>query len=364
VILGVDGSRAVGDLTGVGRNIVYLLRGWAGQDVPFDGIRVFTPAAIEDVPDDPRIDIEVLAGRGGGLLWQSTSLRRVAANVDVLLGHYSLPPGWSGRGVVYNLGILGGRHRLRGLRTQARARHFRESARRAEVVIANSESTKADLVRWYGLDPERVEVVWPGAAPEFRPMRPGDEEATADALERTLGVRNAPYLLFVGKLSARRNVPALIDAFGAVRETRPDLRLLIVGPNTAGVDVRAFGGVVRHVEFLDHDLLAPLYRGAQAFVLPTEQEGFSHTIPEAIASGCPVITVEHAALGDAGLRASVLVVPEPTPTLLAHAIERVLDDPELRARLVRAGLETARALTWDETARKTMAILAGVATRG
>jgi glycosyltransferase involved in cell wall biosynthesis len=364
VILGVDASRAVGDRTGVGRNVVYLLRGWAGQDAPFEHIRVFTPAPLDDVPADPRIGVEVLPGRGGGLLWQATSLRRAAADVDVLLGHYSLPPAWSGRGVVYNLGILGGRHRLHGLRTRARARHFRESARRAEVVIANSESTKADLVRFYGLDPEQVEVVWPGAAPEFRPARPGDEEATADALERTLGVRDAPFLLFVGKLSARRNVPALIDAFVAVRESHPDLRLLFVGPNTAGVEIRDLGGAVRHIEFLDHDLLAPLYRGARAFVLPTEQEGFSHTIPEAIASGCPVVTAEHAALGDAGLRASVLVVPEPTPTLLAHAIGQVLDDAELRDRLIGAGLETAKTLTWDETARKTMAILARVATRG
>jgi glycosyltransferase involved in cell wall biosynthesis len=363
MILGVDASRAVGDRTGVGRNVIYLLRGWAGQDVPFDRIRVFAPAPLDVVAEDARIGVEVLTGRGGGLLWQATSLRRAAADVDVLLGHYSLPPGWSGRGVVYNLGILGGRHRLHGLRTRARARHFRESARRAEVVIANSESTKADLVRWYGLDPARVEVVWPGAAPEFRPARRSDEVATAEALERTLGVREARYLLFVGKLSARRNVPALIDAFAAVRETHRDLRLLIVGPNTAGVEIPPLDGAVRYVEFLDHDLLAPLYRGASAFVLPTEQEGFSHTIPEAIASGCPVITVEHAALGDAGLRASVLVLPEPTPTLLAHAIGRVLDDAELRERLIRAGLETAKTLTWDETARKTMAILAAVATR-
>jgi glycosyltransferase involved in cell wall biosynthesis len=363
VILGVDASRAVGDRTGVGRNVIYLLRGWAGQDFPFERIRVFTPGPLDDVPDHPRIDVEVLARRGGGLLWQATSLRRAAADVDVLLGHYSLPPGWSGRGVVYNLGILGGRHRLHGLRTRARARHFRESARRAEVVIANSESTKADLVRFYELDPDKVEVVWPGAAPEFRPARPGDEETIGDAVEQALGVRDARYLLFVGKLSARRNVPALIDAFAVVRESRPDLRLLIVGPNTAGVEIRDVGGAVRHVEFLDHDLLAPLYRGARAFVLPTEQEGFSHTIPEAMASGCPVVTAEHAALGDAGLRASVVVVPEPTPTLLAHAIGQVLDDDELRDRLIRAGLETGKTLTWDETARRTMAILARVATR-
>ena len=71
--------------------------------------------------------------------------------------------------------------------------------------------------------------------------------------------------------------------------------------------------------FLGSDALAPLYRGAHAFVLPTEHEGFSGTIPEAIASGCPVVTVDHAALEDAGLREAVLAVPSASPGLLAAA---------------------------------------------
>jgi glycosyltransferase involved in cell wall biosynthesis len=115
------------------------------------------------------------------------------------------------------------------------------------------------------------------------------------------------------------------------------------------------------VPFLGVEELAPLYRFAHAFVLPTEHEGFSHTIPEAIASGCPVVTVEHAALGDADLRGAVLALPSPSPVLIAEALERTIDEPSFREQLVRSGLEASKRLSWDETARATMDLLARVA---
>jgi glycosyltransferase involved in cell wall biosynthesis len=366
VILGVDAGRAVGDRTGVGRNVQHLLSAWARQELPFELVRVFSPAPLEDVPNDPRFRFEVLPGPRSELAWQARRLRNAAAGVDVLFGQYTLPPGWRGRGVVDNLGIYEGRFAMPGWQARARSWHMARSARRADRVIANSESTKADVVRFYGVDPARIVVVWPGAAREFQPARPGDEDEIGAAVESALGSR-VPYFLFVGKLSARRNVPALLEAFATVHGRHPEFRLLIVGPNTSGVPVETLvsglrlDGSVRHVAFLGLDELAPLYRGAQAFVLPTEHEGFSHTIPEAIASGCPVVTVDHAALGDAGLRESLLVLPEPSPALLAQAMEQTIDDTALRERLVRSGLDASKRLSWDETARETMDVVAQVA---
>jgi glycosyltransferase involved in cell wall biosynthesis len=370
VILGVDAWRAVGDRTGVGRNVEHLLTAWSRQDVPFELVRIFSPAPLSGVPEHPSFRFEVLPGPAGELRWQASRLRRAASGTDVLFGQYTLPPGYRGRCVVDNLGIYRGRFAIPGWRTRVRSWHNRVSARRADVVIANSESTKADIMRYYGVDPGRIVVVWPGAAAEFRPARPGDEAATAAAVQSALGTSGVPYCLFVGKLSARRNVPALLEAFATVCTRHPDFHLLIVGPNSSGVPVDALigrlglDGSVRHVPFLDAASLAPLYRGAHAFVLPTEHEGFSHTIPEALASGCPVITVEHAALAEADLRRAVLVVPSPSAELLADAIELTIADPALRGELVRKGLDLARTLTWDETARRTMDVLYRVAKSG
>ena len=165
----------------------------------------------------------------------------------------------------------------------------------------------------------------------------------------------------------RRNIPALVEAFGKVHREHPEFRLLIVGPNTSGVQVEElfsrFGVAdsARYEPFLGSDALAPLYRAAHAFVLPTEHEGFSGTIPEAIASACPVVTVDHAALADAGLREAVLHVPSPDPSLFATAMTRTIEEPGLRERLAQAGLEVSKKLTWENCARGTMDVLARVA---
>lgn len=360
VILGVDAGRAVGERTGVGRYVLHLLSAWSSGPLPFETVRVFSYAPLESFPDDPRFRYEVLPGSASELAWQPLKLRPAAKGVDVLFGQYTLPLGYRGRGVINNLGIYEGALAIPGWQARLRSWHQKVSAQKADAVIANSESTKDDVVRFYGVDPARIEVVWPGsAADDYRPAAPGDQPAAPFG--------GSPYFLFVGKLSKRRNVPALVEAFSLVHGVHPEFRLLIVGPNTGGVPVEElfsrFGveESARYEPFLGSKDLAPLYRGAHAFVLPTEHEGFSGTIPEAIASACPVVTVDHAALGDAGLREAVLAVPSPDPHLLAEAMTRTIVEPELRERLAQAGLEVSKLLTWEECARRTMDVLERVA---
>jgi glycosyltransferase involved in cell wall biosynthesis len=362
VILGVDAGRAVGERTGVGRYVLHLLSAWSRAELPFETVRVFSYAPLEGFPDDPRFRYEVLPGSASELVWQPLKLRVAANGVDVLFGQYTLPLGFRGRGVINNLGIYEGALAIPGWQARVRSWHQKVSARKADAVIANSESTKDDIVRFYGVDPARISVVWPGsAADDYRPAQPGDE--------RPDPFGDAPYFLFVGKLSKRRNIPALVEAFAQVNRAHPEFRLLIVGPNTSGVPVEElfsqFGvaDVARYEPFLGSDSLAPLYRFAHAFVLPTEHEGFSGTIPEAIASGCPVVTVDHAALADAGLREAVLAVPTPDPKLLADAMTRTIAEPGLRERLAAAGLEVSKRLTWEQCARGTMDVLERVARR-
>ena len=108
MILGVDAGRAAGDRTGMGRYVQHLLLAWSSQELPFELVRVFSPAPLADVPDDPRFRFEVLPGPASELVWQSLRLRGAARGVDVLFGQYTLPPGYRGRGVIDNLGIYEG----------------------------------------------------------------------------------------------------------------------------------------------------------------------------------------------------------------------------------------------------------------
>jgi len=360
MMLGIDISRLRGPRTGVGRYLERILAAWAEQPLPFDDVRLFSPEPVNDLPSDPTFQIEVLPARTDGIWWQTVRLAPAAQSVDLFFAPYTLPPRLRPPSVVANLGILGGPNPVRGLRARARDLHAAESARHADVVITQSEATRRDLERYYRVEPQALRVVHAGVDALFRPARAKEAESLEAEAARIVGIRS-PYLLFVGKISERRHLPALLDAFAELRRDRHELSLLVVGPSGGRTQPERDG--VQHVPYLDQTGLATLYRGASAFVLPTVQEGFSFTILEALASGCPVVTVDHAALDEGGVRDAVLWVARPTPVELRGAIERVLDDPSLRAGLRERGLAVASTFDWTATARETMAILADVAGR-
>src|SRR5262249_62417766 len=106
---------------------MHLLHAWARQELPFDEIRVLAPGPREGFPDDPRFRLRIVPPVGGstGLLWQATRLRAAASGADVFFGHYSLPPAYRGRGVVYNVGTYRGRWAVPGRRARLRGQHFR-----------------------------------------------------------------------------------------------------------------------------------------------------------------------------------------------------------------------------------------------
>jgi glycosyltransferase involved in cell wall biosynthesis len=367
MVVGVDAHRAAGVATGVGRQLEYLLRSWSRQQIPFEEVRLFSHAPLSSAPENGRFTVEVLPSASPSIWWQATRLRPRASNVDVFLSPYTLPPGLRRPSVVSNFGIYEGDLAIPGWRSRARSWHFARSARRADAVIANSASTKADLVRFYGIPAEKITVIWPGSYDPFRPMREGEEALVRTAAERVLG-EAAPYYLFVGKLSHRRNVPALLEGFADVAQGHPEMRLLLVGANTAGVplgeivDRLGIRAHVRHLEHLEHETLALLYRGARAFVLPTEHEGFSGTIPEAVASGCPVVTLDHAALREAGLRDGVLTIRDAAPGTLADVMKRLAEDDDLRAELADRARRCGKQLpALDDHARAVADVLIRVA---
>jgi glycosyltransferase involved in cell wall biosynthesis len=366
VILGIDISRLRGPRTGVGRYLERLLAGWATLPLPFDQIRLFSPAVVAGLPSDERFRVEILPASAGGIWWQSVRLGPAARGVDLFFAPYTLPPGLRSRTVLANLGILSGPHAVGGLQARGRYLHARWSARRADMVLVHSETTRQDLERYYRVKPQALRLVHLGVDARFRPARPDESHELGDEIERIVGPVSR-YLLFVGKISGRRHLPSLVEALALLRSEQDDLSLIVVGPNTdklqleellAGHDLQ---DAVRYFEFLDHDQLAPLYRGASAFVLPTIQEGFSATILEALASGCPVVTVDHAALDEKRVRSAVVTVDTPDPEALREAVNRVLDNSRLRAELRARGLEIAALFSWDATAGETIRILGEVA---
>ena len=367
--LAIVGRRLNEPLTGVGRYIECLLSEWRGGTHPFQKIRVYAPGQTNlpaDVLGGP-VSVEVIPQNLSPLFWENVQLPARLKSADVIFAPYTLHWLSARRAVVSNLGIYDGRPGDFPLAARLRTTpFFRHAARSALRVIANSHSTRDDLVRHYGVSADKVDVIHLGADSRLSPAD-GQQRLPASIKER-YGMTDAPYFLLVGKLSKRRNIPLLIEAFAKARpELPPGQGLLLIGPDYLGMQplvlARAAGldGAVGHARFAPMDDLLHLYRGATAFVLPTEHEGFSLTIPEAMACGTPVITFDHAAL-EGPLRDSAWIV-EPNSSALAVALRQIANEPEVRDQWRKRSLLCAPHYRWETTAQKTMQVLVEAATR-
>ena len=280
---------------------------------------------------------------------------------DLLFAPYTLPWSCSAPAVVSNLGIYESRPRDFPLGGRLRSlAGFHHAVHEARMVIANSEATRGDLVRFYGVSSSKVEVVYPGVGEPFSPA-PAPDPPTSD-IQGRLGIPNGPFFLFVGKLSRRRNIPLLLEAFRRLTDSgNIPHSLVIVGPDPLGVDVRRrvaalrLSGRVAYFPYLDREPLADLYRRAAAFVLPTLGEGFSFTVLEAMACGAPVVVFDHVAL-EGGVGEAAWVVHDTSAEGLTRALSDVTHE-STRLRLRQQSLDCASQFSWRKTAEQTTAAL-------
>jgi glycosyltransferase involved in cell wall biosynthesis len=230
-----------------------------------------------------------------------------------------------------------------------------ESVRHAERVIAVSQRTASDAVRLLGVDPARMRVVPEAAAPGYAPRSFDDLLQVAERL----GVNpEKPYLLFVGTLEPRKNVPLLLEAFATVRREL-DVQLLLVG-SRGWLDEPIFAaharlGLLDSARFLgplDQEALAALYSHAAAFVLPSLYEGFGLPVLEAMACGAPVICSNSGPLPEIASEAAVLLPPD-DPQPWARAMLRVLTEPRTADALRQSGFSRAATFSWRRAALAT-----------
>jgi glycosyltransferase involved in cell wall biosynthesis len=230
------------------------------------------------------------------------------------------------------------------------------AVRRAGRIIAVSDATRVDLIERLGVPEHKVAVVYEAAGAEFQPWSP---EAYAPLLAR---YRISPgFILFVGTLEPRKNLPTLLQAYARLRSQNGGAPTLVFAGRKGWLFQEVFTTaarleLVRHVRFVEdvrREELPGLYSAASALVLPSFYEGFGLPALEALQCGTPVVASNRAALpeivGDAGL----LVEPN-DPEALAGALARVLADGALRAELRERGLARARQFSWQRAARETL----------
>ena len=215
--------------------------------------------------------------------------------------------------------------------------------KRADAVLAVSQATADDGIRYANVDPKRIRVVHEAADSVFEP-RPG----AADRIKERWDV-GAGYLLFVGALDARKDPAALLRAWGVAKEARPQIPLVIAGDPGRQAPPAMPGA--RMLGRVDHTELADLYTAAGCLVFPSRYEGFGLPCLEAMACGCPVAAYRNSSLPEVVDGAGQLVA-DGDAEALGRAAAALSADPEPARR---AGLERAKAFSWRKAARETIA---------
>jgi glycosyltransferase involved in cell wall biosynthesis len=246
-------------------------------------------------------------------------------------------------------------------------RNVPRSVARADLVLADSQSTHDDLGNLLGVPAERMRVLYPGGEPHRRPTV--DPYSLQGALDRYAITR--PYILAVGTLQPRKNYVRLIKAYALMRrEHAVPHQLVIVGGrgwlfqeiDDTIRDLR-LESQVRLAGYAPEGDLTALYQGAEMLAFPSLYEGFGLPVLEAMACGTPVITSTTSSLPEAAGSAALLVDPLDVAAL-AEALWRLVDDEALRNSLRTQGFQQVKRFSWAASARQLRAIYHGLGNGG
>jgi len=235
--------------------------------------------------------------------------------------------------------------------------------RRADAIIAVSECTKRDAIRFYNLPSEKITVIYEAADPALRRV----EDAHTIARVRAEYAQNQPFLLFVSTIEPRKNIRALVDALKILRARGLPHRLLVAGrkgwlyqPTFDHVKQTGMDDAVTFLDFVPDVDLRALYAACEAFVFPSLYEGFGLPPLEAMACGAPVVCANNSSLPEVVGEAALLVDAR-DPGDIANAVARVISDTNLRDELRARGFAQARKFSWERAARETLQIYQRVA---
>ncbi len=235
-------------------------------------------------------------------------------------------------------------------------RLIRRAVRFATRVITDSGSVRDDIVERLQTPPDRLDVI-PLGVP--RRLEPSSPEAVRRARER-LGL-TTPYILFVGNLEPRKNLPGLLRAFRHVTgRIDQEVHLVVAGkvawksgPLLRELEAADLAGRVHTTGYVEAGELQALYTGADVFVFPTFWEGFGLPVLEAMACGTPVVASNVSSIPEVAGDAALLVNPH-SPEEIGDALARLLQDPALRSDMIRRGANRALQFPWSRTATETL----------
>jgi glycosyltransferase involved in cell wall biosynthesis len=237
------------------------------------------------------------------------------------------------------------------------------AARRARLVLTDSQASARDIERLLQIPRSRVRVVYLAADDRYRPP----DQASVSQLRQRLGLPSR-YMLYLGGFDRRKNLPELLQAYALARARLDGLALVVAGrlpakdtlftpdPQRIARNL-GLGDAVRFTGWVDEADKPALYGGATAFLFPSRYEGFGLPVLEAICCGVPAIVAGGSSLGEVAGEAG-MVVPAGDVGALAQALVRIACDGAVRAQLAAACAPQAARFSSHEMARQTVAAYA------
>jgi glycosyltransferase involved in cell wall biosynthesis len=236
------------------------------------------------------------------------------------------------------------------------------SLRSADKIIAVSESTRKDLKEIFNVPAKKVKVIYEGAQVKKIPVR-----SKNDSLKRFK--LWSKYILFIGTLTPRKNIIALLRAYKQILSWEPgfsEYQLVLAGAKSFKSE-EIFDEIkdlklnkqIKYLGYITHNQKIELMKKATCFTFPSSYEGFGLPVLEAMVLGTPVITSDISSLPEVAGKAALLVNPEKEQEI-AKALKKLLSDKKLQARLTKSGLEQAKKFSWDKCAQETIKVYESV----
>lgn len=245
--------------------------------------------------------------------------------------------------------------------------NLRRVLKKADRLIAISQTTKTDILKWYSVYEEKIKVIYPGVNEQVNQIEKSN--SLFNRLKEKYNISDK-FLLFVGTIEPRKNIEGLIKAYRILkRKHRLPHQLVIVGMKGwmySGVfDLAKNSGLEEEIIFTDYistEDLNLFYNFADVFIYPSFYEGFGFPIVEAFRCGTPVITSNTSSCAEIAGDAAILIDPY-DPGEIVEAVLKTVDDVGLRNKLKDKGLDRAKLFLWEDAAKKTLELFEEVGTQ-
>ncbi len=360
--IGFDAKRALFNSTGLGnysRNVILALQKY----FPSNKYILFSPALKRSVQSfmlNPELTEIVFSSSNFGSLWRSFGIKRdkTFRNLDIYhglsgeipFGKYDIPTVVT----IHDLIFLKHPHLYKLFDRKFYDLKMRYAAKNADAVIAISEATKQDIVDFYKINPEKIDVVYQSCHPSFM------QKLSTDRIDSVRKKYSLPgnYILNVSTVEKRKNILSVIKA---MHEYKIDFPLVVAGRKTDyfynEIEPYITQHNFRNVYFIKPDFtdLPAIYQAADIFVYPSLYEGFGIPIIEAQYSSVPVITSNISSMPEAAGEHSLLVNPNDIEQI-ANAIKKLLEDTEYRREVIARGEQFVRRFSEENFAKGIMSV--------